>query len=70
MSTNKGNELNGKGMTVGAIVWLVLMGMLGAQSPGKSMGVAADAILIGLCGIGFLAPAWFAAFIVSGLKRE
>ena len=71
MSTNKGSELNGQGMTVGAIVWLVIMSMVGVESsPHRSMGVAANAIMMGLIGIGMLAPAWVAALIVSLYTRE
>ena len=61
-----GEELTGPGVTVGVIVWLVMMGIAGAQqSPGASMGVSGDAILLGIVAIGMLGPAWIEASLVS-----
>jgi|CXWL01.1.fsa_nt_gi hypothetical protein len=61
-----GVELTGPGVTVGVLVWLVMMGMVGAQhDPGLSMGVSLDAIVLGIVAIGVLAPAWVAASLVS-----
>ncbi|MBI5316852.1 MAG: hypothetical protein HZB34_12870 [Nitrospirae bacterium] len=61
-----GEELSGLGVTVGVIVWLVIMAMVGAEkSPGASIGVGGDAILLGIIAIGMLAPAWFAASFIS-----
>lgn len=61
-----GEELTGLGVAVGVIVWLILMGIVGAQrDPGFSVGVSGDAIVLGIIAIGMLAPAWFAASLVS-----
>ena len=66
-----GEELNGPGLTVGVIAWLVLMAMVGAEtSPGASMGVSGDAIVLGIIAIGMLAPAWIAASIASIFFRK
>jgi hypothetical protein len=66
-----GEELNGPGLTVGVIAWLVLMAMVGAEtSPGASMGVSGDAIVLGIIAIGMLAPAWIAASIASIFFRN
>jgi hypothetical protein len=61
-----GEELTGPGVTVGVIVWLVIMAMVGAEkAPGASMGVSGDAILLGIIAIGMLAPSWIAASLTS-----
>ena len=42
------------------------MAMGGAEkSPGASMGVSGDAIVLGIIAIGMLAPAWIAASIAA-----
>lgn len=67
-----GEELTGPGVTVGVIVWLVIMAMVGSETaPGASMGVSGDAIVLGIIAIGMLAPAWIAASLISiFLKRN
>lgn len=66
-----GEELNGLGLAVGAIAWLAIMMIVGAEKdPGSSMGVGGDAVLVGLIGIGMLAPAWIAASVASIFFKE
>jgi hypothetical protein len=61
-----GEKLNGPGLTVGVIAWLVIMALVGVETdPSASNGVGGDAIVLVLIAIGMLVPAWIVASIAS-----
>jgi hypothetical protein len=61
-----GEKLNGPGLTVGVIAWLVIMALVGVETdPSASKGVGGDAIVLVLIAIGMLVPAWIVASIAS-----
>ena len=61
-----GEKLNGPGLTVGVIAWLVIMALVGVETdPSASKGVGRDAIVLVLIAIGMLVPAWIVASIAS-----
>ncbi|MEP2587403.1 MAG: hypothetical protein ABJR82_21180 [Marinobacter sp.] len=60
-------KIDSKGMIAGGIVWLVLMAMMAVKMACidvRSCG-GGDFFMYGLLGIGFLAPSYFVAAVVS-----
>lgn len=61
-----GEKLNGPGLTIGVIAWLVIMALVGVETdPDASKSVGGAAIELVLIAIGMLLPAWIVASIAS-----
>ena len=61
------NDISGGGFVAGLIAWLAIVGYFSTQMAclrSDACG-AGDMVLFAVCAIGFLAPAWIVAVVVS-----
>jgi len=64
----KNEDLDAKGIIAGAVVWLVLVSVMAGEFVCAKLNVCGtdDLIMNSVIAIGFVAPAWFVAHLVSG----